>query len=96
MSVKRRMLVISAGLVVAFLVIPAGAALADAGGPASCVGHEASGISPKGSSEEFPGGVPQLKAFLDEAFPGVPTGAIVNQIAKLHAGSHEGCDEILD
>src|SRR2546430_5695439 len=38
----------------------AGYATADAGSHASCIGLEASGISPHGSSDEFPGGMPEL------------------------------------
>ncbi len=77
------------------LVIPAGPAIAQAGGPASCMGHEASGISPPGSSAEFSGGMPGLKAFVDQTFPGVPPGVIFSTIAGLHEGSHEACDEAL-
>ena len=88
-----RKLVILVGLIVALVVLPAGIASAEAGTHASCVGHEASAISPKGSSDELPGGAPQLIQFLRETFPGTPVGAIVGQIAKIHAGSHEACDE---
>jgi hypothetical protein len=73
-------------------LVSTGAAFADAGTHASCIGLEASGISPKGSSEEFPGGVPQLKAIIGELFPGVPYGAIVGSLAHVHAGSHDACD----
>lgn len=75
---------------------PAGPALAEAGGPASCMGHEASAISPPGASEEFPSGMPGLKAFIGQAFPGVPPGAVFSTIAGLHEGSHEACDEALE
>jgi hypothetical protein len=78
------------------LASPAGPALAEAGGPASCMGHEASGISPPGSSDEIPSGMPGLKAFIDQAFPGVPPGVVFSTIAGLHEGSHEGCDEALE
>jgi hypothetical protein len=70
----------------------AGPASADAQGNASCIGFEASGISPVGSSQEFPGGVPELQAILRDAF-GHPTGAIISQVARQHLGSHEACDE---
>ena len=89
----RKTLTVLLFLIVALTVMPVGAALADAGTHASCVGHEASAISPAGSSEEVPGGMPQLVSILHEAFPGVPLGAIVSQVAHIHAGSHEGCDE---
>jgi hypothetical protein len=66
-------------------------ALADAQGNASCIGFEASGVAPPGSSDEFPGGVAELQAFLKNNF-GHPTGGIVSGAAKLHLGSHEACD----
>jgi ABC-type phosphate/phosphonate transport system substrate-binding protein len=69
----------------------AGPASADANGNASCIGFEASGISPTGSSDEFPGGMAQLQAFLRDNV-GVPTGAIVSAVAQEHLGSHEACD----
>lgn len=61
---------------------------------ASCMGHEAAAISPPGSSEEFPDGMPGLKVFIDTL--GVPPGVIYSTIAKLHEGSHEACDEALE
>jgi hypothetical protein len=69
----------------------AGPAVADAHGNASCIGFEASGISPKGSSDEFPGGVPELQALLHDNFPH-QTGAIISEVAHQHLGSHEACD----
>lgn len=45
----------------AAMMAVAGSASAAAGGPASCMGHESSSISPPGSSEEFPGGRPDLE-----------------------------------
>ena len=69
----------------------AGPAVADAHGNASCLGFEASGIAPAGSSDEFPGGVPELQAFLHVNFPH-QTGAIVSDAAHQHLGSHEACD----
>jgi len=66
-------------------------AVADAQGNASCIGFEASGIAPAGSSEEFPGGMAELQAFLRDTF-GHPTGAIVSDVAHQHLGSHEACD----
>jgi hypothetical protein len=59
---------------------------------ASCLGFEASGISPPGSSDEFPGGMPELKTFVTDSFPGTPPGAIYSAVAQVHAGSHEACD----
>lgn len=93
MSLKRRSAVTLIVMVVALVLVPAGSALADAASSASCVGLEASSISPAGSSDEFPGGMPQLVEVLHEAYPGVPLGAIISQVARIHAGSHEGCDE---
>jgi hypothetical protein len=79
------------------LAAPAGTAFADAGGAkASCMGFEASGISPPGSSDEIPDGMPGLKAFIDQTFPGVPPGLIFETIAQLQEGSHEACDEALE
>ena len=59
---------------------------------ASCMALEASNISPPGSSDEVPGGMPEFNAFIRENFPG-PKGAVTTQIARLHTGSHEACDE---
>ena len=84
------------GVAVFFVLGAASSALA--AGPsehASCMGHEASAISPPGSSEEFPNGMPGLRAFIGENFP-VPPGVIYSTIAKLHEGSHEACDEALE
>lgn len=69
----------------------AGPAVADAHGNASCIGFEASGIAPAGSSDEFPGGMKELQAFLHDNFPH-QTGAIVSEVAHQHLGSHEACD----
>lgn len=66
-------------------------ALADAGPNASCLGFEASAIAPAGTSDEFPGGVPELLAVV-RTF-GVPVGVVFRDVAKLHEGSHEACDE---
>ena len=80
----------------AAMMAVAGSASAAAGGPASCMGHESSSISPPGSSEEFPGGRPDLEKFVRDNFPGTPPGAVKSQVAKLHEGSHEACDEALE
>lgn len=69
----------------------AGPAAAEAHDQASCIGFEASGIAPPGSSDEFPGGVAELQAFLHSTF-GHPTGMIVSDVAHQHLGSHEACD----
>jgi len=78
-------------IAVVLALVPAGSALADAHGNASCLGFEASGIAPAGSSDEFPGGVAELQAFLHNTF-GNQTGAIVSAAAHQHLGSHEACD----
>ncbi|MGH9153763.1 MAG: hypothetical protein ACRD03_15485 [Acidimicrobiales bacterium] len=93
---RRMAAVLSLGLTTGLTLGPATGAFADAGDNASCMGHESSAISPPGSSGEFPGGRPQLKAFIDEAFPGVPPGAVYREIAKLHEVSHEACDAALE
>ena len=73
-------------------------ALADPrGARASCAGYEASDVSPPGS-EDGPfskDGMPGILAFIDAiiAGTGLPRGAVIAVLAKLHAGSHEACDE---
>ena len=75
----------------ALAVVPVPASGA-AAGPASCMGHEASNISPPGSSaEEFAGGMPEFNAFVAANFPG-PPGAAKSEFARVRAGSHEQCD----
>ena len=91
---RRIVLMVTGALVMALMMAVAGPASAAASGPASCMGREASNISPPGSSEEeFPGGMPGFGTFIRDNFPGIPSGAIYSQIAKLHEGSHEDCDE---
>jgi hypothetical protein len=70
-------------------------AFADASSHASCVGIESSAVSPPGSTDEFPGGRAEVAAFLKGLAGdlGVPPGALVSPFAKVHAGSHEACDE---
>jgi hypothetical protein len=80
-------------LATALVVLPAGLAHADAGTHASCVGIESSHVAPAGTSDEFPNGRPQMNEVLRDAFPGTPLGALIAPFAKLHAGSHQGCDE---
>ncbi len=83
------------------LAFGAPVAFADAGTasatPASCMGIEAAALSPPGSSDEAPGGVRDIKAFLDVVAPGVPPGqAFYSFAARLHEGSHVACDEALE
>jgi hypothetical protein len=72
-----------------------GTAFADANGKASCVGLETSSISPPGSSNELPGGAAEfgeeVQAIASEL--GIPPGAVYSTFAKIHAGSHDACDE---
>src|SRR5436190_435523 len=86
--------------VVVTITAPAGPAFADVGSasstPASCMGIEAAFIAPPGSSTEAPGGVRDIKTFLDQVAPGVPPGqAFYSIAARLHEGSHAACDEAL-
>jgi hypothetical protein len=71
-------------------------AFADAGGPASCMGHEASALSPPGSNEELLAGMRGFNRFFRETFPGMPSGQFIRTIAGLHEGSHAACDEALE
>lgn len=88
--------VFALGLLASLALASVGTAFAEPPAPASCMGHEASAISPPGSLGEFPGGMPGLKEFIDQEFGGVPPGAIYATIASLHEGSHELCDEALE
>ena len=64
---------------------------------ASCMGFEASEISPPGSSNEFAGGMSELNEELKELANnlGIPVGALYGFIASLHEGSHAACDAVL-
>lgn len=95
------------GLVIGTVVLTGGlqiagpdAARADATGhsvTASCMGYEASSISPPGSSGEESGGAPQFVGEVKElaAELGASPGALFSFIASLHSGSHGDCDEAL-
>jgi hypothetical protein len=82
------------GLAIASAALLAGGAaptaMGDASGSASCVGIEASNVSPPGSSDEFPGGMAQLVSATRAEFGKV--GPAVSGFARVHAGSHEACD----
>lgn len=65
-------------------------AAAEPSGNASCLGIEASAISPPGSSDEFPGGLPEVVEFV-KSLEG-KFGPATSQFAQIHAGSHEACD----
>lgn len=68
-------------------------------GNASCMGYEASNVSPPGTSAEAPGGMPNVLADLDAFFAGTGAfdnrGAVISFFTRLGAGSHEACDEAL-
>ncbi|HEU4759774.1 MAG TPA: hypothetical protein VFT91_07310 [Dehalococcoidia bacterium] len=85
---------VSIGMLVALSAASPGPVRADAGANASCLGIESSAISPPGSSDEEVGGRAQFSHELKE-LGGAP-GAIVSGFAKLHAGSHEGCDAAVE
>lgn len=83
------------------LAAPAGTAFADVASmnptPASCMGIEAAALSPPGSSDEAPGGMKDVKAFLDEVAPDTAPGQAFYRIAAgLHEASHGACDEALE
>ena len=80
----------------AFALLVAPTAFGDAGGPASCMGHEASALSPPGSNEEFLAGMRGFNRFFRENFPGTPSGQFIRTISHLHEGSHAACDEALE
>lgn len=92
---RRSMRIVAVAVLVGTLLVPTTSALA-AGSNASCMGHEASAVSPPGSSEEIPDGMPGLKAFINQTLPGVPPGVVYSSIATLRLGSHEACDEALE
>jgi len=68
------------------------------GGPASCLGYEASDVSPPGSEDGTFSrlGMPGILRFIDlivASNPLLPTrGAVIAVFAKVRAGSHEACD----
>jgi|SRR5438093_8903735 len=87
--------------VVVALAAPAGAAFGDVGTAdptnASCMGIEAAALSPPGSSDEAPGGVPDIRSFLAAVAPGTPPGlAFYSFAAHLHETSHVDCDKALE
>jgi hypothetical protein len=91
---KTRKVTAVAVATVAF-AISAAPAYSDAGGSASCMGIEASSLSPPGSSDEVPGGMREFRRFIKETVPG-PPGVVSRTFAQLHAGSHEACDEAVE
>lgn len=89
---KLTAMALTAALLIVFALATTRTASADAGAGASCMGHEASGISPPGTSDEFVGGMPEFRQFIADNFPGTPPGAIIRTIAKQHGVSHEACE----
>lgn len=68
-------------------------------GNASCLGYEASAVSPPGSSGEAPAGMRGILGDIDEFFVGSGAfqnrGAAISFFAQLPGDSHESCDEAL-
>ena len=68
------------------------------GGPASCLGYEASDVSPPGSEDGTFSrlGMPGILAFIDTLIgagvTGPTRGAVIAFLAQLREGSHEACD----
>jgi hypothetical protein len=85
-----RVAVVTVGSAALLAAAGAQSAMGEASGHASCIGLEASSISPPGSSTEFPGGMAQLVAVVKAEGK---LGPVVSAVARLHAGSHEACDE---
>jgi hypothetical protein len=79
-----------AALAVVLALASAGSALGDAHGNAGCIGFEASGIAPAGSSDEFPGGVQELIQFVHVNLG--QAGPVISDAAHQHLLSHEACD----
>ena len=97
----RRSVLASAVLALAVspVAAPSAAFAADQpNGNASCMGLEQASISPPGSSDEEPGGARQFVAEVKElaAIFGVKPGVLFGFIARVHAGSHAECDEVLE
>lgn len=90
------------GLLVAAGAVQVPAAVADPPEPgnASCLGYEASAVSPPGASTEAPGGMRNVLADLDAFFID-PNGDFSNRgqvirfFTQLPADSHEACDAAL-
>jgi len=95
---RLRVVLLVSGMLLALTLVPASTAVAAPGEPTSCMGHEASDISPAGSNEEFPDGMVGLREEVRAiaASFGVPVGQVYRIIASLHEGSHEACDEALE
>ena len=89
-------LIVLAGALVGGLALAATVeASAAPGEHASCMGIEASDISPPGSSEEAPAGMRDLLAFVD-SLGQKNRGVVVSSLAALHEGSHAACDAAVE
>jgi hypothetical protein len=95
MNLKHVMFVSTTALTFGGLQVVGPLAASAASSSSSCVGIESSSISPPGTSTEFPGGRAQLEQVIRDLARqlGVAPGKIVSQVAHLHEGSHEACDE---
>jgi hypothetical protein len=88
----------TAGIALAAVTVST-TALADPreGLPASCAGYEGSDVSPPGSEDgvfsQF--GMPGILAFIDAIIAGTTLnrGNVISILSRIHAGSHEACDE---
>ncbi|MBI3860107.1 MAG: hypothetical protein HY296_07745 [Thaumarchaeota archaeon] len=95
-STKGAFLSILAMLIALVPIIMGASPLVFASAPsanASCMGQEATGISPPGSSDEVPTGMPGFMSFIKTLSPA--PGAVISFVASLQEGSHEACDEVL-
>jgi hypothetical protein len=95
---RLRVVLFASGLLLAFTLVPASTALAAPGETTSCMGHEASDITPPGSNEEFPDGMVGLREevrAIAASLGGVPVGQVYRIVASLHEGSHAACDVAL-
>ena len=94
----RRLVMVVAALGLLVAGLQPTAAVANAGGSASCVGLELSDISPPGTNPEFPDGGPGFVAEVTELAAALGfknRGDLISFVAKLHEGSHENCDAAL-
>jgi hypothetical protein len=86
----KRISIYSSAIAIVLAIGSAGSALGDAHGNASCLGFEASGVAPAGSSDEFPGGMKELIQFVHVNLG--QAGPVIREAAHQHLLSHEACD----
>ena len=82
-------------LVAGLTVAGSDSASAAPGETTSCIGHEASDVSPPGSNDEAPAGMPDLLAFVD-SLGQKNRGVVISSLAHLHEGSHAACDAAVE